>query len=393
MRISRLILKNWRNFAEVDVALKERAFVVGPNASGKSNLLDAVRFLRDLVKPGGGLETAVEERGGVSKIRCLAARRHSRVLIGVEIGDDAENGAGTLLRWRYSLEFKQEGGGVRRLRPQVVEEKIERAENGGEWKNLISPLAVKNPKLAGYTNLEQPALGEQYIALRDFLAAIKYQHLVPQLLRRPDSFLRADKSEDYFGRDFMEKLGKANKNTRDAWLRRISRVLAVTVPNLKELKWERDEHGASHLAAAFNHWRGHDAKQREDQFSDGTLRMIGFLWSLLDGDKPILLEEPELSLHIAVARLLPEIIAKLQRHKSGRRQVILSTHSAEMLEHRGIGAEEIVMLIPRGESTRVVSGADDRAVKHLLESGLSPAEAALPKASPEIDLRQFALAF
>ena len=63
MLITRLALKNWRNFKAVDVSLRERVFVIGPNASGRSNLLDVLRFLRDVAKPGGGLQRAVAERG------------------------------------------------------------------------------------------------------------------------------------------------------------------------------------------------------------------------------------------------------------------------------------------------------------------------------------------
>jgi len=46
MIISRLILRNWRNFRFIDIDLTDRVFIVGPNASGKSNLLDALRFLK-----------------------------------------------------------------------------------------------------------------------------------------------------------------------------------------------------------------------------------------------------------------------------------------------------------------------------------------------------------
>ncbi len=34
-------LENWRNFVRTDVDLQRRVFLVGPNASGKSNFLDA----------------------------------------------------------------------------------------------------------------------------------------------------------------------------------------------------------------------------------------------------------------------------------------------------------------------------------------------------------------
>ena len=73
MYISRVELKNWRNFVDVDVPLRQRQFLVGPNASGKSNFLDVFRFLRDIAKPnGGGLQSAVDKRGGLSKIRCFS---------------------------------------------------------------------------------------------------------------------------------------------------------------------------------------------------------------------------------------------------------------------------------------------------------------------------------
>ena len=48
LRFRKLRLKNWKNFERVDIDLQDRMFLVGPNASGKSNLLDAFRFLRDM---------------------------------------------------------------------------------------------------------------------------------------------------------------------------------------------------------------------------------------------------------------------------------------------------------------------------------------------------------
>lgn len=87
MQVTHLTLENWRNFTHVDVPLQRRVFIAGPNASGKSNLIDAFRFLRDLTTPGGGLEEAVSDRGGISKLRCLAARRHPPVVSDVGIGE------------------------------------------------------------------------------------------------------------------------------------------------------------------------------------------------------------------------------------------------------------------------------------------------------------------
>ena len=117
MRLTQLRLANWRNFVNVDVALKGRVFLFGPNASGKSNLLDSFRFLHDLVALGGGFGEAVAKRGGVSKLRCLAARRYPDVQIAASVGG---NGGGP--EWTYEISFGQGPRGLRRpiLKREVV---------------------------------------------------------------------------------------------------------------------------------------------------------------------------------------------------------------------------------------------------------------------------------
>jgi predicted ATPase len=95
-------LENWRNFVRADLRLQKRVFLVGPNASGKSNFLDVFRFLHDLVSVGGGFQEAVERRGGMSSIRALAGRS-SDVLIRVDISSDGADAPA----WRYELGFGQ----------------------------------------------------------------------------------------------------------------------------------------------------------------------------------------------------------------------------------------------------------------------------------------------
>ena len=106
MYVQRLKIENWKNFQKGDINLSRRLFIVGPNASGKSNFLDIFRFLRDLYLPrGGGFRQAVETRGGVSSIRCLAARQYSDISIDVEINDEESSNEKGI--WRYLLRFSQ----------------------------------------------------------------------------------------------------------------------------------------------------------------------------------------------------------------------------------------------------------------------------------------------
>jgi hypothetical protein len=157
--------------------------------------------------------------------------------------------------------------------------------------------------------------------------------------------------------------------------------LRVAVPQLSELELWRDDRGTPHLRGRYEHWRPQGAWQIEDQFSDGTLRLLGLLWSLLDGGGPVLFEEPELSLHPEVVRVIPRMFERLQRKSN--RQVLVSTHSEDLLSDDGIGLDEVLLLEPGAEGTQARSAAALADVRALLNGGIPLGEAVLPKTRPK----------
>lgn len=372
MIVSQIVLKNWRNFRSVDVELGDRVFLVGPNASGKSNFLDVFRFLRDIAKSGGGLQKAVLDRGGISKIRCLAARKYPDVEITVNLSESAS----AQPTWTYAIGIKQEQRGLRQ--PYLAYERV--------WKG--SRLILDRPdeddqedKLRlTQTHLEQINANAAFREISTFFESILYLHLVPQLLRHPEAFAGPDLPGDPFGRSFLERVARTPVKTRQSRLRKIEAALRLAVPQLKQLTDTKDERGIPHLEAVYEHWRPMGAKQREDQFSDGTLRLIGLLWSLLEGDSLLLLEEPELSLHSGIVSKLPALMYRLQRQR--KRQIILSTNTADLLADKGIGGNEVLLLNPGAEGTTIEPASSIEEVKDLLEAGLSVADAVLPITVP-----------
>lgn len=369
MRFTHLKLENWRNFLSVDVTLQRRVFLVGPNAAGKSNLLDALRFLRDVADPkGGGFQGAVSRRGGVSQIRSLHARRYPNVVIDVTLDLNGDN-----CLWRYRLEFSQDNQRV----PQVKKEQVWRGDD-----QIVSRPEREDqddPSRMTQTFLQQVSANKAFRSVAEALAEIRYLHLVPQLVREPDRSV--GRVKDPFGGDFIEQLTRTPKKTRDARLRRIKDALRVAVPQLDGLELVRDQDtGVAHLQGLYKHWRPKAGWQTEDQFSDGTLRLLGLLWVFLDGSAPLLLEEPELSLHTAVVRHIPQIMARLGR-KAGR-QIIVSSHSAELLGDSGIAAEEVLLLRPSTDGTAVEVASAVKQVVALLQGGSSMAEAVIPRTAP-----------
>ena len=167
-RFTHVALHNWRNFTNMAVTLPQRVFLVGPNASGKSNLLDALRFLRDLVAVGGGLQEAVRRRGGVTSLRSLAARRYADIVIRVEVGHDEAPAA-----WKYELTFNQDN----RSRAIIKTEKVFKMGQG----MLERPDHDdrQDPERLTQTYLEQVNANQTFRAVADVFASIRYLHVVP----------------------------------------------------------------------------------------------------------------------------------------------------------------------------------------------------------------------
>jgi len=369
LRFTEVRLENWRNFTRVQVDLQRRAFLVGANAAGKSNFLDVFRFLSDLVSVGGGFQEAVRKRGGVSSLRCLAARRYSAIVIRVRIGND-ENPS----LWEYELGFTQDN-----LRSPLIEKEWV-LRNGRSILERPDKEDREDPERRTQTYLEQVYANQDFREVVEFLASVRYLHIVPQLVREPERSV--GKIHDPFGGDFLEQIARTPEKTRNAWLRRIRDALKVAVPQLAEIELKRDDvRGTPHLRGKYEHWRPQGAWQQEDLFSDGTLRLMGLLWALLEGSGPLLLEEPELSLHPDVVRFIPQMFARVQR-RTGR-QVLVSTHSPDLLRDDGIGLDEVILLLPAMEGTTVrPAGAFDE-VRNLLDGGLDLADAVLPRTRPQ----------
>ena len=380
MYIEKVEIKNWKNFRNPGpVLLGRRLFLIGPNASGKSNFLDVFRFLRDLAISGGGLSKAVDLRSGVSAIRCLAARRYSDILVSVELKDNArKNGNGA---WLYTLVFNQD----KQRRPIIKEEHV---EHDGTVLLHRPELEDKGDTLRlTQTALEQITANRKFRPVADFFRSISYEHLLPQLIRDPISFSPRQVENDPYGRDFLQRVQNTSVKVKNPRLQKILQVLKVAVPQLENLEVKRDKQGVPHLEGIYEHWRPHGSRQNESQFSDGTLRLFGLLWSLFEGDGPLLMEEPELSLHAELVRNLPQMIETTLTYRKVKRQVIISTHSREILSESGIGGEEVLWLEPTSEGTLLKSPTSDPELRDLLENGLSVGEVVMPKTAPK-DLKQ-----
>jgi predicted ATPase len=370
MKLTKITLENWKNFRSLEATVGDRLFVVGANASGKSNLLDALRFTHDIVKSGGGLRYAVAARGGIEKILCLSADETSPVAIKLDLLDDNN------IPWSYKLAISRQSPGSHNVT-------IQRETVFKDGKNLVDrPTAndKADTELLTQTYLEQTTMNKEFRDMVRFLEDIKYMHLVPQFLKHPEAF-NGNLPGDPFGKDFLRTIADAQEPLKYLWLEKINEILQTAIPQPINLKYD-EQKAQPHLAVTYNCSKISGAGQNETDLSDGTLRLIGLLWSILDGKGLLLLEEPELSLHTSVVEKLAGLFYSIQCFTKQPRQLIITTHSAELLSDRSISLSQILLLKVEDDSTKGEIAGDKEAIIELLEGGLNPAEAVLPYTRP-----------
>ena len=103
-----------------------------------------------------------------------------------------------------------------------------------------------------------------------------------------------------------------------------------------------------------------------DNVSDGTLRVLGVLVALYQGAMLVGIEEPEGALHPAAAGVLTDVL----REASERVQVIVTSHSADLLDRETIPSDSILTVISEDGETRL--GPLDETGRHMLRDHCSP---------------------
>ena len=384
MMISRLILKNWKNFQSVDVPLSARTVIMGPNGIGKSNLLDALRFLADIARPDGGLSFALHARGGLEKIKFAAAKKKELVELEIHLADSLLIGT----YYRYSLGITSGPSGSPLLAYERIRKSGERILDRPDKKD------VENSDFLAQTRLETVLSGisSDSIDLKEiayFLGSISYLNFHPMLLRHQFPFPPADIPGDPFGRKILQRVAEMPEDKRENKIRVIEDTLKMAMPQMPKLRFSLGKSARPDLEGTFDIGRPR-VKFQTDKMSDGTLAAFAILWSFLEDGPLMLLENPEAYLNPETIHQMCYILyigSALGRKK----QIIMSTHSSEFLKDKitPITAKEIILLAAGSykEGTLAVSASSVPAMVDDMESGMSADEVVMEYAG-SLDLME-----
>ncbi len=370
MRLTSVQISHYKSLSEVHLDnLQPLTLLVGANGTGKSNLVDVLRFLRDMAKEG--LEHAMNKRGGILMVRQYSPKKPYDVTIRVEFDGEIFE------EWRgfYEITIASLKGGNYQVKQEIAEwceddfefdendevsrarlikRKLYRTADGiaildtgsddPEEETLTAKLA--KDQSAFFDSFFQ-GYAENPI---DFLLyQLRFSSIFPNTLRapsRPDtdnilkesganwaSVIKALKKDEYSKRAMariLEMMQVVMPNLQDITVRTVG---AYLVP---EFRVKDSDKAAVH---AFD----------PVQLSDGTLRIFGILLALYQTPPPpfIALEEPEQTIHPAVLAMLAEAF----REVSERTQLLITSHSPYLVDQ--FQPEEIRIVTMQDGKTRV----------------------------------------
>jgi predicted ATPase len=366
--IARVVLKNYKSIAACSVRLRPLIFLVGPNGSGKSNFLDALRLVSESLN--SSLDHALRERGGINEVRRRSSGHPTHFGIRLEFAlPDSTSGY-----YAFQVGAKAKGGfEVQREECRVYARKALEGDrfylvNSGQVEDSnpkpLPPAADDRLFLVAASSLPE------FRPLYDCLTHMGFYNLNPNEIRD----LQPPDAGGVLLRDGSNLASVLNLIATEspAAMSRVVELLSKVVPGVVDVAARHI--GKKETLEFRQKVGGNEAPWRflAENMSDGTLRALGVLTALLQSANGgtrkkvglVGIEEPELALHPGAAGVLRDGLSAASHHT----QVVVTSHSPDLLDDKSISDENILAVTNEGGQTIIgpVDAAGRSAIREKL---------------------------
>lgn len=324
MRITRLRVRNYRSIHEQTLDFDDLNFFIGANASGKSTILDALRFLHDGAKRG--FEFAVAVRGGMVHL-AWKGQPFQTIDLEIELTDGLRN-----YEWKVSLErqgydFLAEERSAATLTDGAPPNNVLESQAGRGWwwsgdkgrKVEIAQSAMACALTAASADASFPGR-----KIADFVRRWGFFDPSPYLLRH-DSARSDSNGLDPHGRNLAKTLYTLRQSAPDVFRRVVGAARSILgVPEKIE---PRENDGRFYFV---QNEPGLQFPVHQMGASSGTLRLLALMVALHASSETRLIgmEEPENYVHPAALDALVQQIVEAR----DRVQFVVTTHSPLVLD-------------------------------------------------------------
>ncbi|MGL6074774.1 MAG: AAA family ATPase [Fimbriiglobus sp.] len=345
--LRRIRIKNFKSFRDTKVTLEPFTIFIGQNGSGKSNFLEALRFV--LALTGKGVNQAVQDFGGWRSVANIDGQDQ-------DIDFELEFELGGIVGELHMAIGYHHGHGVKIHHESVTFTDTQKGEtlcynrednqlksagsNQTFWtrtEELNEPFAQRlAPDYFGF-----PYLPFQANFLGSELAASAVYRFEPTLMRpllpvESGKVSRADGTAIIYDLQLIEEVDPEQIDIIKKYLR----LIVENVQDFHIQKYGEDFHTVRFSLFGKNR---DPIEFNAANMSDGTLRTLGILAAIHRSHVATphygftAIEEPETALHAAAVSLLTEALLTASQY----RQILITTHSTELLDAEDVLPQHI----------------------------------------------------
>ena len=423
MQIKKIKVSNFKSFDEVEIELGRFNVLIGANASGKSNFINILQFLKDIAEYG--LDNAISMQGGVDYIRNINIGASKNLSIELHI-DSKDKPIKTLgfgkdddekvifisaheFRYRFSIEFYKKKSGYRRIAEERLEANCDFAESEKESGKIKEKGKIGEGKLIFINNkgrlkceLEPK---DTPISMEDIIHPFFYKKrfleqkvppkelfIMTPIFFTPITFFITDFFSNLSLYDFDPKLSKkATLITGKTELEHDGSNLAIALKNI--LDNEKKAESISNLVKDLLPFIEQFSVQKLADtsllaglkevysgkkflpapfISDGTINITALIIALYFEDNPVItIEEPERNIHPYLISKVIDMMNDVSERQ--QKQIIVSTHNPEVVRYADI---EDISLVHRDDKgfTQISRPTEKEEVKIFLENKMGMEE-------------------
>lgn len=340
-RLLRLHLTNFLSYRSAILEFGDFVALVGPNASGKSNAVAAIKLLCEI--PLYGLPGAIARRGGFDQLRHRGVGRPLDPALRLDFllpGADRESHYELKLSGIAGKRYEVKSESAQIYAAENAEYSFSHTREGLSFfekgpEGTLSSETIERPFRVppGHSVIAGPAFGG-YLVFR-VLESMQTVAVNPALvgeLQEPSS-TREFEPDGSNAASIFENLDRETKQE-------LVDLLSAIVPGIDQIEARRF---ADKLTVAFFQNPKTGKARREflaKQMSDGTLRAFCIFLAMLQRPRPafLVIEEPEIAIHLGALRTLVDIL----QQRASESQILITTHSADIVDTLDMDALRVV---------------------------------------------------
>lgn len=384
--ITELRLQNWKSFADAKVFIDPLTIVIGTNASGKSNIFDALKFLRALSTPRYVTEVLNELRGGVSG---AIRRGETFCKLSIVVSDEVEDGT----EWCYEVGLSyDEKQNVYISAEKLSEQGTDTAESVVLFERVALAEPLSSEVLVSYyapehhykwffqsgaSVLSQLAYIDCHERIKKaassvavHLKRIRLANPIPEHMRGYSTL------SDVLWEDASNLAGYLANMDEESQQLVYSELLKYLAPlpdkDIKDISAVKIPLTNDAMLVCAEEWiPGERQEQSARGMSDGTLRFAGIIAMLVTAEDKslILLEELDKGVHPSRAKAMVKMLREIGREK--QLDIVCTTHNATFVDELGAQMIPFISYVKRSEEngcTEVCLLDEKDNLTHLMSS-------------------------